>query len=64
MESDKRHIVRAALEAVCFQIKDVLDAMSKDYGANLSLLKVDGGMVKNSMLMQLQADISGIRVGR
>lgn len=64
MDTDRRHIIRAAFEGVCFQTKDILVAMAKDYGADLSLLKVDGGMVKNDLLMQLQADIAGIRVGK
>ncbi|XP_012946792.1 glycerol kinase [Aplysia californica] len=62
--TDKRHIARAALEAVCFQTKELLDAMNKDSGIELTSLKVDGGMTVNALLMQVQADILGIRVVR
>lgn len=54
--------MRATLEAVCFQTRDVLEAMNKDYGQNIVELKVDGGMTVNSLLMQLQADLGGITV--
>lgn len=56
-------IVRAALEAVCFQTRDILDAMNKDCGIPLTKLLVDGGMTVNSYMMQLQADLCGIPVG-
>ncbi|KAJ8919968.1 hypothetical protein NQ315_006498 [Exocentrus adspersus] len=62
--STKQHIIRAALEAVCFQTRDILEAMNKDCGIPLSKLHVDGKMTINSLLMQLQADISGIPVIR
>ncbi|CAH0545816.1 unnamed protein product [Brassicogethes aeneus] len=62
--STKKHIVRAALEAVCFQTRDILEAMNKDCGFPLSKLHVDGVMTTNNLLMQLQADISGIPVIR
>ncbi|XP_043254088.1 glycerol kinase isoform X2 [Colletes gigas] len=58
------HIVRAALEAVCFQTRDILEAMVKDSGTKLTTLLVDGGMTVNNLLMQLQADITGINVVR
>lgn len=61
---DKRHIVRATLESICYQTREVLDAMQKDSGINLTALKVDGGAVKNNFLMQLQADILGVPVVR
>ena len=61
--SDKRHIARATLEAVCFQTREVLEAMNMDCGIPLSTLKVDGGMTNNNLLMQLQADLLGIDVG-
>lgn len=61
---DKRHIVRATLESICYQTREVLDAMQKDSGINLTALKVDGGAVKNDFLMQLQADILGVPVVR
>ena len=51
------HIARAALEAVAYQTREVLDAMRSDSGAELTELKVDGGMVVNDLLMQFQSDI-------
>jgi glycerol kinase len=60
----KGHIARAALEATAFQTREVLDAMNKDSGVNLTALKVDGGMVYNDALMQFQADILGVPVIR
>jgi glycerol kinase len=53
----KNHLARAALEAVAFQTKELFDAMGKDSGLALGSLKVDGGMVKNELLMQFQSDI-------
>ncbi len=61
---DKRHIVRATLESICYQTREVLDAMRADSGISLTALKVDGGAVKNNFLMQLQADILGVPVIR
>lgn len=60
----KGHIIRAALESICFQTRDILEAMHKDCGFPLSKLYVDGKMTQNNLLMQLQADISGIPVFR
>uniref|UniRef100_A0A914XJM1 Probable glycerol kinase n=1 Tax=Plectus sambesii TaxID=2011161 RepID=A0A914XJM1_9BILA len=60
----KEHIVRAALEASCFQTREMLDAIQQDFGKKLQLLKVDGGMTKNALLMQMQADILGFDVVR
>ncbi|XP_026324497.1 glycerol kinase isoform X2 [Hyposmocoma kahamanoa] len=60
----KNHIIRAALEAVCFQTRDILEAMNKDCGMPLSKLHVDGKMTSNDLLMQLQADLTGIPVMR
>jgi glycerol kinase len=59
-----RHLVRAALEAICYQTKDVLDAMRADSGLLIRQLKVDGGAAKNNFLLQFQADITGLRVVR
>jgi len=61
---NKGHIARAALEATAYQTREVLDAMNKDSGVNLTALKVDGGMVYNELLMQFQADILGVPVIR
>jgi glycerol kinase len=55
--SNRHHIVRAALESIAFQARDVLEAMEDDSGIRLSALKVDGGAVANNFLMQFQADI-------
>jgi glycerol kinase len=62
--SNKHHIVRASLEAIAFQAKDVLEAMEDDSGIQLSALKVDGGAVVNNFLMQFQADILNATVLR
>jgi len=62
--SNKGHIARAALEAVAFQTRDVLDAVNADAGVDLTELKVDGGMVANNALMQFQADVLGVSVVR
>jgi len=61
---NRGHIARAALEATAFQTREVLDAMNKDSGVNLTALKVDGGMVFNNTLMQFQSDILGVPVIR
>ena len=60
----KAHIARAALEAVAFQTREVVDAMRADSGVALAELKVDGGMVVNELLMQFQADVLGAPVVR
>ncbi len=61
---NKGHIARAALEATAYQTREVLEAMHKDSGVTLTALKVDGGMVRNDLLMQFQADILGMPVIR
>ncbi|MBN2878821.1 MAG: glycerol kinase GlpK [Clostridia bacterium] len=58
------HIARAALEAIAYQSRDVMDAMSHDSGIELSAIKVDGGASANNLLMQFQADITGAQVVR
>jgi glycerol kinase len=60
----KAHLARATLEAICFQTRAVLDAMVKDSGVQLAVLKVDGGATVNDTLMQLQADVLGVPVVR
>lgn len=60
----KGHLARATLEAICFQTRDVLEAMEQDSGVRLEVLKVDGGASVNDTLMQLQADILGVPVVR
>lgn len=58
------HIARAALEGVAFETLDIVEAMQKDAGVRLSELKVDGGMSRNDLLMQFQADLLGTEVVR
>jgi len=60
----REHIVRAALDSLAYQTKDVLGAMEADSGIGLKALKVDGGAVANNLLMQFQADILGVPVER
>ncbi|MBW1680809.1 MAG: glycerol kinase GlpK [Deltaproteobacteria bacterium] len=62
--ADKGHLARAALEAVAYQTRDIVDAMEKDSGVSLKRLKVDGGMVANELLMQFQSNILGVPVIR
>ena len=62
--TDRRHLVRATLEAICYQTREVVEAMGRDAGGALTALKVDGGAVRNNFLMQLQADILGVPVVR
>ncbi len=61
---NRGHIARAALEATAFQTREVLDVMRIDLGVDLKLLKVDGGMVQNDLLMQIQSDVLGVPVIR
>jgi glycerol kinase len=61
---NKGHIARAVLEASAYQTRDIVAAMNKDSGVELSKLKVDGGMVANELLMQFQADILNVPVIR
>jgi glycerol kinase len=58
------HIARATLEAICYQSRDVADAMEKDSGVRLEVLKVDGGVTVNELCMQIQADVLGVEVSR
>ncbi|HEY7545816.1 MAG TPA: glycerol kinase GlpK [Blastocatellia bacterium] len=62
--STREHIVRAALESIAYQTRDVLECMHDDSNIKLSELRVDGGAVRNDFLMQFQADILGIPVVR
>lgn len=61
--STREHICRAVLEAVCFQSRDVLEAMLKDTSCTIKQIRVDGGMTKSTILLQLQADIFGDSIG-
>jgi len=58
------HIARAALESIAFQVNDIIQCMEEDAGTAINELKVDGGAANNNMLMQFQADLSGIPVIR
>jgi glycerol kinase len=58
------HLARATLEAICYQSRDVVEAMERDSGVALDVLKVDGGVTANELCMQLQADICGVPVSR
>jgi glycerol kinase len=60
----RAHIARAALEAVAWQTREVVDAMAADSGRPLDILKADGGMTANGLLMQFQADVLGVPVVR
>jgi glycerol kinase len=62
--STREHLVRATLESIAYQTKDVLTAMELDSKIKLASLRVDGGAVKNNFLMQFQADILGVPVDR
>jgi glycerol kinase len=58
------HLARATLEAICYQSRDVADAMEQDSGVHLDVLKVDGGVTANDLAMQIQADVLGVPVSR
>jgi glycerol kinase len=62
--STRAHLVRAALEAMAYQSRDVLDAMTADAGARPTALRVDGGATENDFLCQFQADLLGLPVLR
>jgi glycerol kinase len=58
------HLARATLEAICYQSRDVAEAMASDSGVELDVLKVDGGVTANDLCMQIQADVLGVPVSR
>lgn len=62
--TEQAHLIRATLEAMAYQTKDVLGAMEKDAQITLQALRVDGGAVANNLLMQFQADLLGVKVER
>ena len=62
--ANKGHLARAVLEATAYQTREVLEAMELDSGTRLEVLRTDGGMVENDLLMQFQADILGREVIR
>ncbi|MFJ7976134.1 glycerol kinase GlpK [Peribacillus sp. JNUCC 23] len=62
--TSKEHFIRATLESLAYQTKDVLDAMKEDSGIELKTLRVDGGVVKNNFLMEFQSDLLNVPVER
>ena len=58
------HLARATLESICYQTRDVVDAMQNDSGVTLDVLRVDGGVTANELCMQMQADILGVPVSK
>ncbi|HEX3590263.1 MAG TPA: glycerol kinase GlpK [Pseudonocardiaceae bacterium] len=58
------HLARATLESICYQTRDVVEAMEQDSGVTLDVLRVDGGITANQLAMQLQADILGVPVSK
>ncbi|RKP25506.1 glycerol kinase [Syncephalis pseudoplumigaleata] len=62
--ANKHHIARATLEATCFQSRAILDAMNLDSGVKLQKLRVDGGLTRSHLCMQIQADMLNIPVGK
>ncbi|RCW51355.1 MULTISPECIES: glycerol kinase GlpK [unclassified Halanaerobium] len=62
--SSKEHLIRATLESIAYQTRDVLEAMEADSGIELKTLRVDGGAAMNDFLMEFQADILGVEVER
>lgn len=62
--ANRNHIIRATLEAIAYQTRDVIEAMIEDSGINLTVLKVDGGASANDFLMQFQSDILNVNIER
>ncbi|MDK2932046.1 MAG: glycerol kinase [Bacillota bacterium] len=62
--TSRDHLIRATLESIAYQSRDVVEAMVKDSGIRLAALRVDGGAARNNLLMQFQADILGVPVER
>ena len=60
----RAHLVRATLEGICFQSRDLVESMMRDAAIDMGVLRVDGGAVVNDVLMQMQADILGVPVQR
>ena len=63
-DTGKEHIIKATLESLAYQTKDIIDVMEKDSGLKLTSLKVDGGACMNNYLMQFQSDLLGSEVNR
>ena len=64
LATEKGHVCRAALEAIAYQIRDLVDLMTNQAGIALKELRVDGGPTKNNFLMQFQADMLGACINR
>jgi len=62
--TNRSHIVRATLEAIAYQVRDIVDIMEKETGNRLKSLRVDGGACRNNSLMQFQADVLGVKIVR
>lgn len=62
--TEKEHFIRATLESLCYQTRDVLEAMEKDSDIKVNNLRVDGGAVKNNFIMQFQSDLLHVEVER
>ena len=62
--ANKAHLARAALEAICYQTRDIMDAMVADSGVPLVEMRVDGGITANEFCMQMQADVMGVEITR
>ncbi|WP_329425783.1 glycerol kinase GlpK [Streptosporangium sp. NBC_01495] len=62
--NNNAHLARATLESICYQTRDVVEAMRQDSGVTLDVLRVDGGVTANDLCMQIQADLLGVPVSR
>lgn len=60
----KAHLTRAALESICYQVNDVIETMKSDSGESIGEIRADGGAAANNLMMQFQADLSGVRLVR
>jgi glycerol kinase len=63
-DTNRAHIARAALEAVCYQSAELISAMTQDYGHNASVLRIDGGMARNNWMAQYLSDMTALEVQR
>ncbi|MCX6778681.1 MAG: glycerol kinase GlpK, partial [Candidatus Magasanikbacteria bacterium] len=63
-QTQKGHLINAAIEAAAFQVNDLLEIIKKDYNLKITKIKVDGGLTKNPYLLQFQADISNVLVSK
>ena len=60
--SNRNHVIRAALESIAYQLRDVLDSMKSRAGVELRTINADGGATRNAFLMQFIADVTGLEV--